>query len=185
MFSFVNHEINLESARFDIIHRILDDPRISISCLVESAKHCALIVLIFSLIEFLGTEEAYESAILGLLHRPCQLVLLDMVISSECDSLDLDLLASVHGKLDTDGRLDHCIPLGVDIHLDIKESLLLIVSLDDIGSSLRYIFREFATSAQVEPLHKLLLLTGFHSAERPAGNSRPFHDADLEERSVP
>ena len=107
-----------------------------------------------------------------------------MISALECYRLDLDLLSPVHCKLHTDGTSDDGIPLGIDIDLHIMETLLLVVSLDDVSSGLCHILGELPSPPEIQTLKKFLLFSALHTAERPPGNTRPLDDGHFQESGI-
>mgnify|MGYP007022376370 CR=1 FL=1 len=82
-----------------------------------------------------------------------------MFITLECNSPDLDLFAPVDGKLHPDGASDYSILLCIYLYVDIIETLLLVISLDDTDRSLGHIIRIFSSTTKVQTLLEFLLLT--------------------------
>ena len=91
-----------------------------------------------------------------------------MVIADEIDSLDSNLRTAVNSIIDTDRVLDDTVLLDLRLHLDIKESLSLIISLDNIYGSLGNIVGILAASFLVQTFLKIFLFTGFYASKSPA-----------------
>ena len=91
-----------------------------------------------------------------------------MVVADEIDSLDSNLRTAVNSIIDTDCVLDDTVLLDLRLHLDIKESLSLIIPLDDIYGSLGDIVGIFAASFLVQTFLEIFLFTGFDASKSPA-----------------
>ena len=168
LLSFIDIEIDLNTARLYIIHSILHDSCISVTCFVKGTYERPLVVIVLAFIEFLGAEEVLWTLVPGLLHGTYEFRLLYVFSTIERDLLDLYLFTPVNRELHAYGTADHGILLGVHIHLYIKETFLLIVSLDDIGCSLCDIVGKLSSTTQIDSFLELLLFSALDSAICPA-----------------
>ena len=181
---FLHGDVDAEAARLDGVDGILDNSGIPVSRFIESADEGFLVVGILFRIELLCMEEIVELAGLGLFHAARKFIFLHMFVAYEMYLLHLDLLSPLDVEIDAYGFLDDGVLLHFGFHLAVKETLLGIILLDDVGGCLLYIVRELAASAKVQPLLKVFLLAGLYAGERPFRHPGTLDDLDDQERGI-
>ena len=102
-----------------------------------------------------------------------------MLVTGEVDVFDTDLRAAVHVKIDADGAADHTVLDHLGIHIHLKVTFLLIITLDNIDGGILYIVRIFTTGTEVQALLEVFLFSGLDAAIGPAGYTRALLDAYL------
>ena len=105
---------------------------ITITIFVVLIDEVVLILLVVLDDEFLLTEEiAVETLLVGLLHRPLQLVVRQSLVAVNGDGVHLDLLLLIH--IDVEDNLTRVVDIVTlkQVDVGILETLLVVVAADD------------------------------------------------------
>ena len=179
--ALVDDEVDAETAVFrDAVERIFHDLGIAVARLVEDFQHLLLVTVKLFFLELLGREQVVPLGILGLLHRPVELELLDLVVSFVGDFLDLKLLALIDIEGHTHGVTDERVVGHFHFHVHVGKAFLLEIVLDGLDGGCLHILRERRGAAQVEFLLQVVALAVLDTAIGPGDHAGTLLDIETE-----
>ena len=138
--------------------RVSHDMRITITMLIVLTDEQLLIFVVKIGNKLLRAEEMADVALLiGLLHRPLQLLLIECVVSGDIYLVDLHLFLLVHINVKNKAiRFGYIITLD-DIYLGILEAFLIIITLNGNLCSVNHVRRNLVALSETQFCLQILL----------------------------
>ena len=101
-----------------------------------------------------------------------------------CDAADPHLLAAVHIECNAYGIVYQAVFYGSDIHLDVVESLLFEIVLDNSGGGRYHILGKFTATLEIEFLLEIVLFAFLNAMIYPGRYPGALLDIDSEPHGV-
>ena len=154
---------------------------IAVSVLVILVDQELLVLVVEVVDKLLRTEEvAPVATLIGLLHRPLQLLLVEGAITGDVDLVDLDFLLLVDGDVEDEViGLGHIVALH-DGDIGILEALLIEVALDDNLGTVHHVGCDLIALAEVELGLQVILLRLLHTDEVDFREARALGERDVQ-----